>query len=243
MKKEPGAKPGKTPCRRYDLSAKGMEIFEVCGIARARRSCRQTAFEHRRTSTLIVLCLRRCAGFDYFPHKPRESTLTACEAMFNLQIKRKFILRKEEMKMALIRWDPFREMTSVQERMKRVFDDLRDRTGAEEVAPGAWVPPIDIHETPESLVLKAELPGLKREDISIELQDGTLILKGEKRFARDVNEENYRRIERTYGAFQRSFTLPGIIKQDGVKAKFNDGILEITLPKAEEAKPRQVKVD
>ncbi len=144
--------------------------------------------------------------------------------------------------MALIRWDPFRETSSLQERLNRVFGDLRGRTGAEEVAQGAWVPPIDIHETPESLVLKAELPGLKREDISIELQDSTLVLKGEKRFEKDVNEENYHRIERTYGSFQRSFTLPGIIKQDGVKAKFNDGILEITLPKAEEAKPRQVKI-
>jgi HSP20 family protein len=145
--------------------------------------------------------------------------------------------------MALIRWDPFREMSSLQERMNRLFDESRDRGTAEDVAQGAWVPPIDIHETPESLVLKAELPGLKREDIQIELQDSTLVLKGEKRFEKDVNEENYHRIERSYGSFQRSFTLPGMIKQDGVKAKFTDGVLEITLPKVEEAKPRQVKVD
>jgi HSP20 family protein len=148
------------------------------------------------------------------------------------------------MAMAVIRWDPFREMSSFQERMNRLFGDMRGRTGAEEeIAQGAWVPPIDIYETPESLVLKAELPGLKREDINIEVQDSTLILKGEKRFESDVREENYQRIERAYGSFQRSFSLPGTVRQDGVKAKFNDGILEVTLPKAEAANPKQIKVD
>jgi HSP20 family protein len=146
--------------------------------------------------------------------------------------------------MALIRWDPLREMSSLQERMNRLFGDIRGRGGAEEeITQGAWVPPIDIYETPESLVLKAELPGMTREDINLEVHDSTLILKGEKRFEKGVKEENYQRIERAYGSFQRSFSLPATIRQDGVKAKFNEGILEITLPKSEAAKPKQIKVD
>ncbi len=146
--------------------------------------------------------------------------------------------------MALVRWDPFREMSSLQERMNRLFGDLRGRSGEEEeIAQGAWIPPIDIYETPESLVLKAELPGLRREDINIEVHDSTLTLKGEKRFEKDVKEESYQRIERAYGSFQRSFSLPATVKQDSVKAKFTDGVLEISLPKAEAAKPKQIKVD
>ncbi len=147
--------------------------------------------------------------------------------------------------MALIRWDPFREMSSLQERMNRLFSEFRGRPlwGEEEITQGAWAPPVDIYETPESLVLKAELPGLGREDISIEVKDSTLTLKGEKKIEKDVSEENYRRMERAYGSFQRAFTLPSNIQQDKVKAKFKDGILEITLPKVEEAKPKQIKVD
>jgi HSP20 family protein len=147
--------------------------------------------------------------------------------------------------MALIRWDPFREMSSLQERMNRLFSEFRGRPawGEEEMAQGAWVPPVDIYETPESLVLKAELPGIGREDINIEVKDSTLTLKGEKKFEKDVSEENYRRVERAYGSFQRAFTLPSTIQQDKVKAKFKDGILEITLPKMEEGKPKQIKVD
>ncbi len=147
--------------------------------------------------------------------------------------------------MALIRWDPFREMSSLQERMNRLFSEFRGRPawGEEEMAQGSWAPPVDIYETPESLVLKAELPGIGREDINIEVKDSTLTLKGEKKFEKDVDEENYRRVERAYGSFQRAFTLPSTIQQDKVKAKFKDGILEITLPKMEEAKPKQIKVD
>jgi HSP20 family protein len=149
------------------------------------------------------------------------------------------------MAMALIRWDPFREMTSLQERMNRLFSDVRARTPfeEEEITRGAWVPAVDIYETNDSLVLKAELPGLTKEDIAVEVKDSTLTLKGEKKFEREVKEENYHRVERSYGSFQRAFTLPGTVEQDKVKAKFKDGILEITLPKVEEAKPKQIKVE
>jgi HSP20 family protein len=147
--------------------------------------------------------------------------------------------------MPLIRWDPFREMSALQERMNRLLADFRARTpfGEEEISQGAWIPAVDIYETPESIVLKAELPGISREDINVEVKDGMLTLKGEKRLEREVQEENYHRVERSYGAFQRAFTLPNTIQQEKVKARFKDGILEITLAKAEGAKPKQIKVE
>jgi len=147
--------------------------------------------------------------------------------------------------MALIRWDPFREISSLQERMNRLFSDVRLRTpyGEEEITQGAWIPAVDIYETNEAIVLKAELPGIPKEDIFIEVKDNTLTLKGEKKFEREVKEENYHRVERSYGSFQRAFTLPGTVQQDKVRAKFRDGILEITLPKLEQAKPKQIKVE
>lgn len=147
--------------------------------------------------------------------------------------------------MALIRWDPFREMSALQERMNRLFSDVRAQAPVrgEEIVQGAWVPAVDIFETNEAIVLKAELPGITAQDISVEVKDNTLTLKGEKKFEKEVKEENYHRVERSYGSFQRAFTLPGTIHQEKVKAKFKDGILEITLPKVEEAKPKQVKVE
>ena len=147
--------------------------------------------------------------------------------------------------MALIRWDPFREMSALQERMNRLFSDVRAQAPVrgEEIVQGAWIPAVDIFETNEAIVLKAELPGITAQDISVEVKDNTLTLKGEKKFEKEVKEENYHRVERSYGSFQRAFTLPGTIHQEKVKAKFKDGILEIILPKVEEAKPKQVKVE
>jgi len=147
--------------------------------------------------------------------------------------------------MAIIRWDPFREMSSLQERMNRLFTDVLARSpmGEEEMARGAWAPAVDIYETTESIVLKAELPGITKDDIFVEVKDSTLTLKGEKKFEKEVKEENYHRVERSYGSFQRAFTLPSTVQQDKVKAKFKDGILEIVLPKMEEAKPKQIRVD
>lgn len=147
--------------------------------------------------------------------------------------------------MALIRWDPFREMSALQERMNRLFSDVRAQAPVrgEEIVQGAWIPAVDIFETNEAIVLKAELPGITAQDISVEVKDNTLTLKGEKKFEKEVKEENYHRVERSYGSFQRAFTLPGTIHQEKVKAKFKDGILEITLPKVEEDKPKQVKVE
>ncbi len=147
--------------------------------------------------------------------------------------------------MALVRFDPFRELSAMQERMNRLLSDYRSRPswGEEEITQGAWVPPVDIYEKPDAIVLKAELPGIAKEDINVEVKDYTLTLKGEKKFAKEAKEDDYFRVERTYGSFQRTFTLPMTVQQDKVKAKFKDGVLEIQLPKAEEAKPKQIKVD
>jgi len=147
--------------------------------------------------------------------------------------------------MALIRWDPFREMSSLQERMNRLLADYRTHSpfGEEEMAQGAWIPAVDIYETKESIVLNVELPGVTKEDISLEVKDSTLTIRGEKKLEKNVKEENFHRMERTYGSFTRAFTLPSTVQQDKVKAKFRDGILEIMLPKAEEARPKQIKVD
>ena len=147
--------------------------------------------------------------------------------------------------MALIRWDPFREMSSLQERMNRLMSDYRTRSpfGEEEMAQGSWIPAVDIYETKESIVLNVELPGVTKEDIALEVKDSTLTIKGEKKLEKNVTEENFHRMERSYGSFTRAFTLPSTVQQDKVKAKFRDGILEIMLPKAEEAKPKQIKVD
>jgi HSP20 family protein len=136
-------------------------------------------------------------------------------------------------------------MSALPERMNRLFSDVRAQAPVrgEEIVQGAWITAVDIFETNEAIVLKAELPGITVQDISVEVKDNTLTLKGEKKFEKEVKEENYHRVERSYGSFQRAFTLPGTIHQEKVKAKFKDGILEITLPKVEEAKPKQVKVE
>jgi HSP20 family protein len=148
--------------------------------------------------------------------------------------------------MAILRWDPFRDLVSIQERMNRLFDQTLARTRGEEeegIATSTWMPSVDIYETPDQVVLKAELPGLTREDIDINVRNNTLTLRGERKFEREVKEENYLRIERAYGSFQRSFTLPATIQQDKIKAVFKDGVLEVSLPKAEEARPKQIKID
>jgi HSP20 family protein len=102
---------------------------------------------------------------------------------------------------------------------------------------------VDIYETTDAIVMKAELPGVSREDIQIQLHENTLTLKGERRFAKDVQEESYLRIERAYGSFHRSFTLPSVVHQETIRAVFRDGVLELTLPKAEGAKPKRISID
>jgi len=145
---------------------------------------------------------------------------------------------------AVVKWDPLRDLLSIQDRMNRLFEQTLSRSRAEEgIAASTWSPAVDIYETPETIVMKAELPGLSREDIEIQIRDNALTLRGERRFAKDAQQENYLRIERAYGAFQRSFTLPATIQQDKIRAVFRDGVLELTLPKAEETKPKKIAIE
>jgi HSP20 family protein len=148
--------------------------------------------------------------------------------------------------MAIVRWDPFRDVMTLQDRMNRLFDQALSKTRADDeegLATSTWLPAVDIFETADNIVMKAELPGVSRENIDIQVRDNTLTLKGERTFEREVKDENYLRIERSYGAFQRAFSLPTVIQQDKIKAVFKDGVLEVTMPKAEVAKPKQVKID
>ena len=145
--------------------------------------------------------------------------------------------------MAIVRVDPFREFAAMQDRMNRLFGNvyLRDEdTGFR----GTWTPAVDIFETPaHDLVVRAELPGMNHEDIEVSVENGTLILKGEKKFDAEVKEEHYRRIERSYGTFQRSFTLPNTVDTSKVSADFKNGVLTVKLPFREEAKPRTINVE
>ncbi|MDP2799986.1 MAG: Hsp20/alpha crystallin family protein [Deltaproteobacteria bacterium] len=146
--------------------------------------------------------------------------------------------------MPIVKWEPFRDLLSLQERMNRLFEESLGRTEKrEELIQGSWAPPVDIYETAEAIVIQAELPGLTHEDIRVEMKDNTLVLSGERRFQKDVKQENYHRIERSYGVFNRSFALPSTVEADKIKARFSNGILEIIVPKQEEAKPKQIKVN
>ena len=144
--------------------------------------------------------------------------------------------------MAIIKVDPLREFAVMQDRLNRLFGNvyLRDEdTGFR----GNWVPSVDIYETEKhDLVLRAELPGMTQQDIEVTVENGNIIIKGEKKFDPEVKEEHYRRIERAYGTFHRSFTLPTTVDAGKVTAEYKNGVLTITLPFKEEAKPRTVNV-
>jgi len=146
--------------------------------------------------------------------------------------------------MDLVRWRPFRDLATMQEEMNRLFDHMFNRLPeAKDFGEGMWSPCVDISETKDNLVITAEVPGMKKDDIRISVHDNILTLRGEKKQEKKVDEENYHRIERSYGAFHRSFTLPTTVQQDQVKASYKDGILRITLPKAEEAKPKEIAIE
>jgi HSP20 family protein len=145
--------------------------------------------------------------------------------------------------MAITRFDPFREFATLQDRMNRLFGDvyLRDDDVSQR---GSWVPPVDIYETGgHDLVIKAELPDMTREDIEVTVENNTLTLRGEKKPPFDVKEEQFRRIERHYGAFSRSFTLPNTVDASKVSAEYRHGVLTVKLPYREEAKPRTINVE
>jgi HSP20 family protein len=150
--------------------------------------------------------------------------------------------------MTLARWsDPFREFAQLQDRLNRVFTDAYGRQTPNDeglMTSGTWTPPVDIYQNGDhEVVLKAELPDMTREDIEITLDNGNLSIRGEKKLSSDVKEDSYHRIERRYGTFSRSFSLPQTVDTGKVGADYRNGVLTIRLPLREEAKPRQIKVD
>ena len=147
--------------------------------------------------------------------------------------------------MALTRWDPFRDLLSLQDRMNKLFEDslARSTTPGQDLPIGAWSPAVDILEKEDEIILKAELPGIALENVDLQIRDDTLILRGERHFDKETKKENYHRVERAYGTFSRSFTLPSIVDQSSIKAKLRDGILEVKLPKVQMTKPKAIPID
>ena len=149
--------------------------------------------------------------------------------------------------MTLVRWtDPFREFAQFQDRFNRVFGDVYGRQGTDEglMSAGSWVPAVDIYQNGEhELVLKAEVPDMTREEIDVTVEKGTLTIKGEKKFASDVKEEHFHRIERSYGTFSRSFSLPPTVDATKVSADYKNGVLTVRLPQRPEAKAKVRKVE
>jgi len=146
--------------------------------------------------------------------------------------------------MAIVRWEPFRDLMTTQREFDRLFKEaFTPLFGEGDISTRTWAPPVDIFETENDIVLKAELPGVDPKDVEVKVEDNTLYLKGERKFEKEVKDESYHRIERSYGSFARSFSLPNSINAEKVKAEYKDGLLMLTLPKREEAKPKTIKID
>jgi len=147
--------------------------------------------------------------------------------------------------MAIVRWDPFRDVATLQERINRIFNESfgRSRDIEDEVSMYDWSPPVDIYETSDGIVFKAELPGINKEDVSVEVKDNMLILQGERLLDPKIKDENYYRKERSFGKFHRSFSLQDPIKSDLIKASFKNGVLTVEIPRPEKEKPKKISVD
>ena len=146
--------------------------------------------------------------------------------------------------MAIVRWEPFRGLLTTQDRFNRLFNEtIPQLFGEEGWASRAWAPPVDIYETDQDLVLKAELPGVDPKDVEVRVEDNTLYLKGQRNIQKEVKEENYHRVERSYGTFSRTFALPSSIDADKVTAEYKDGVLTLRMSKREEAKPKTIKIN
>ena len=146
--------------------------------------------------------------------------------------------------MTIVKWDPFRNVAALQDRINRIFDESFSRTADldDDISMNAWKPLVDIYETDEAIILKAELPGIKKEDVSVEVKDNVLTLKGVRTEEKEIKEKNYYRKERAFGTFSRAFNLQHRIQPDKIKARFKDGVLKIEIPKPEEEKPKQITV-
>ncbi|HEY6303450.1 MAG TPA: Hsp20/alpha crystallin family protein [Terriglobales bacterium] len=144
----------------------------------------------------------------------------------------------------ITRYDPFREFVSLQERMNRLFRDPRGPENQDEsLTTTAFAPPVDVYEDEHNITLKIEVPGIDEKDIDVRIENNTLTVHGERKFENEEKEENYRRVERQYGSFTRTFSLPNTVNHDNVQADYDKGVLKIKLEKKAEAKPKQIKVN
>jgi HSP20 family protein len=145
--------------------------------------------------------------------------------------------------MSIVRYDPFRDLRTLQDEVNRLFTTNLTRPFDDEgIARGAWSPSVDIYENKDHIVLEAELPGMNREDFDLSVENNVITLRGERHFEKKDDTDNYHRVERAYGAFTRSFTLPQTVSAEGANAEYRNGVLRVTLPKREEAKARRIEV-
>jgi HSP20 family protein len=145
--------------------------------------------------------------------------------------------------MSIVRYDPFRDLRTLQEEVNRLFStNLTGGFGEEGIGRGAWNPSVDIYENKDQIVLEAELPGMTREDFDLAIENNVITLRGERRFEKKDETDNYHRVERSYGSFTRSFTLPQTVSGEGATAEYRNGVLRVTLPKREETKARRIEI-
>jgi HSP20 family protein len=152
------------------------------------------------------------------------------------------IRRTKDMRTALNRWEPFRGAATLQEQVNRLFGNVLEHSG-EESNLTSWAPAVDIYETEHELVVKADLPEVDPKELDIRVENNLLTIRGERKFEKKVSEDHYLRIERAYGSFSRSFSLANTVDADAIKADYQNGVLTLTIPKREEAKPKQIKVN
>jgi HSP20 family protein len=145
--------------------------------------------------------------------------------------------------MTLVKWEPFRDLMTMQNRMTRLIDETLSRIWKEEVHQGVWSPPVDILERGNEVILKVDLPEVNQNEIDIRAEENTLIIQGERRFIKESSEENYIQIERPYGTFRRTFSIPRTIDQEGIRASYKDGVLRVVLPGKREIQPKQIVVE
>jgi HSP20 family protein len=147
------------------------------------------------------------------------------------------------MGMVHVKWEPFRDLMAMQDRMTRLFDETLSRIWKEELPRGVWSPPVDILEKENEVILKVDLPEMNQNDVDIKVEENMLIIRGERKFIKETPSGNYLQIERPYGTFQRTFAIPRVIDQEKIKATYKDGVLRVVLPKREEVHPKQILVE
>ena len=140
------------------------------------------------------------------------------------------------------RWEPFRGLSTLHDQVNRLFNETVLRGQGEDSALTTWSPAVDIYETENELVVKADLPDVSEKDIDVRVENNLLTIRGERKFEKSISEDNYLRVERSYGTFSRSFSLPNAVNAEAIHAEYKNGVLTVTMPKREESKPRQVKV-